>query len=334
MLRTNTLGALAAAAGALVAVGLLTLMMLVVEVRPAEAGFPGQNGRIAFLSTGTIEENPELNVELFTMGPNGTNRRMLTDTRNYRFSTDHPAWSPDGTQIAFSGTRNISKYGWDKDIFTIRPRATSGTRVTRLADNADGELEPAWSPDGKKVIYVGSGGNFQLWVMNADGTGQTQLTNGARGPRTPAWSPDGTKIAFTQVLDNGSWELYVMNADGTGQRRFSDVFPVPEFCYRYDPDWSPDGKEIAFTYQCAGLATYAMSADGTAQRKVSVGSGHALDPTWSPDGRKIAYLCPGVGDNYDVCTMNADGTGQITNLTNSLAGEQAPSWGPKPTLSR
>lgn len=113
-------------------------------------------------------KNPVLNVEHFTMRPDGTHRKMVTHVGTTRAWHDFPAWSPDGTQIAFSSARGGAKHGWDEDIFTIRPRATIGPRVTRLTDNAYTDTHPTWSPDGKKVVFVSTrSGNAEIGVMNA-----------------------------------------------------------------------------------------------------------------------------------------------------------------------
>ena len=80
----------------------------------------------------------------------------------------------------------------------------------------------AWSPDGRKIAFVGGGGKSEIYVINADGSGQRRLTRTAGYEFGPAWSPDGRKIAFSRG-PNGDHQVYVMNADGSGQRRLTGL---------------------------------------------------------------------------------------------------------------
>jgi TolB protein len=86
------------------------------------------------------------------------------------------------------------------------------------------ETYPAWSPDGKKIVFQSNEAiEFQIYVMNADGTGRVCLTNITADNKYPAWSPDGTKIVFYSKRDcmNDNGEIYIMNADGTNQVRIT-----------------------------------------------------------------------------------------------------------------
>jgi Tol biopolymer transport system component len=126
MTKTNHWGTLAAAAGTLVAVGLLLLMMVVVEAGPAEATFPGKNGRIAFVRDGVLDSH------IFTINPDGSGLAKIS-TRPW-FDLD-PAWSPDGKKIAY-----VAISGSNSEIYTIN--ATGGTPVQVTYNHTD-----AWGPD-------------------------------------------------------------------------------------------------------------------------------------------------------------------------------------------
>jgi Tol biopolymer transport system component len=131
-----------------------------------------------------------------------------------------PAWSPDGTRIAFTV---------GLDIFVMK---ADGTGRTNLTNDLSGTRRcgrgycppdgPAWSPDGTKIAFRSNRtGVYDLYVMNADGSGVTVLTADSATEGRPAWSPDGTKIAFSSDRD-GNNEIYVMNADGSGVVRLTD----------------------------------------------------------------------------------------------------------------
>jgi hypothetical protein len=137
-----------------------------------------------------------------------------TNLTNNLTSDLTPAWSPDGSQIAFSSLRT------DWPNYEIYVMNADGTGQTRLTHNFAWDSSPAWSPDGLQIAFESSRdsaqgtGREEIYVMNADGTGQTNLTNNPlSAERYPTWSPDGSQIAFASNRD-GYFEIYVMDADG------------------------------------------------------------------------------------------------------------------------
>ena len=166
------------------------------DVRPAWS----YNGtQIVFAS----DRNSAAGVyDIFVMNANGTNQVNITNTPTIK--EDYPAWSPDGSVIAFS--RN-------GDIHTMTP---AGTNLRRLTTGAGDEIEPDWSPDSRQLVYrTGMATNDEIWRMNSNGTGQTNLTNnGSLVDEAPVWSPSGDKIAFIRDAFRNA-EVYTMNTDGT-----------------------------------------------------------------------------------------------------------------------
>ncbi len=105
----------------------------------------------------------------------------------------NPAWSPDGTRIAFMVRGNDRGGG---PIFVMN---ADGSGVTRLTNSRWGlaSFAPLWSPDGTRIAFVTYGGNgSEIHVVNADGSGETQLTDNTASDLWPVWSPDGSRIAF------------------------------------------------------------------------------------------------------------------------------------------
>lgn len=137
---------------------------------------------------------------------------------------DHvdPAWSPDGSKIAFS--REAPAGSDQYDLFTIQPNGKGMTRLTNTPGR--NEFHPAWSPDGTKITFDNrTGGRIpvhgpppagvarEIWVMNANGGGVKKLTDNQQGDILPWFSPDGTQIYFSRYSGT-SWDIMVMPAAG------------------------------------------------------------------------------------------------------------------------
>jgi Tol biopolymer transport system component len=140
-----------------------------------------------------------------------------------------PAWSPDGSKIAFGWQKSATSVGLSVlDVASGRPEA--------LVKDIPCD-EPAWAPDGSKIAFQGAG---QLWVIPAEGGDRTPLTERGARARAPAWLPDGTRIAY-QAWSDGQWDLFVVSADGGESQRLTDD-PAHDFA----PLWFPDGQRILF----------------------------------------------------------------------------------------
>ena len=114
-----------------------------------------------------------------------------------------PAWSPNGTKIAFMSSRD-----GDENIYVMD---SNGTNQIRITPNTSNETHPVWSPDGLKIAFRSDrDGNFEIYTMNADGTGQTRLTSKTtwQTDMYAAWSPDGSKIAFMSDRTRRSGDLH------------------------------------------------------------------------------------------------------------------------------
>ena len=215
--------------------------------------------------------------QIYVMNSDGSNVGQLTFPNPARDSITghvkdttsnyHPAWSPDGTKIAFGSTRDTNP-----EIYVMDP---NGFNVVRLTNNPAADGQPAWSPDGSKIAFVSDrDGNAEIYVMNAtDGSGLVNLTNDPGSDYAPAWSPDGTKIAF-QSDRQTDFAVWVMNADGSNPTRLTDP-TTPAGA----PSWSPDSTRIA--YEQAG-DLWVMNVDGS--RKIRITSGFWSDglPRWRP----------------------------------------------------
>jgi Tol biopolymer transport system component len=140
------LGALAAA-GTLVGVGLLLLIMLMVEARPAEATFPGQNGKIAY----TLDPGDDEKFDIYTINPDGGGSRVQV-TNNTTRHESHPSYSPDGKKIVY-----YAFDGNDLEPYTInvggggRRGVLPQNKPVQLTNNTRDDFEPSW---GKSVDLI------------------------------------------------------------------------------------------------------------------------------------------------------------------------------------
>jgi Tol biopolymer transport system component len=253
---------------------------------------------------------------IFAVSTSGDDERRLTDTDvdastpEGLFFQIEPAWSPDGTTIAFASKRsgNFDLYAMNAD--------GSGTR--QLTSTKDDDVQPDWSPDGKRIVFT-RGSPGRLFVMDADGAGAHRVTKEEVDETEPAWSPDGRWIAYSRREPGSSIrELWLVRPDGSERRQLTKLGGVAQ-----GPSWSRDGRRIAFSANVdKGFDIYTVGADGKGVSLVTSGD-DSFEPAWSPDGKTIAFSEAGAVVTIDVAN------GEEETLTDADNNDSSPTWKPE-----
>lgn len=269
---------------------------------PAQAAFPGANGKIAFSSIRTG------NSDIYTINPDGSGLTQLT---NDPAPEVDPAWSADGKRIAFS--RRLPNA---TDEINVMDADGSNRRL--VYDQTEYPGRPAWSPDGSELAMYG------IYVIPADGPCcQRRLVSPELdySNRDPAWSPDGNKIAYANLHRTGRYDIYVVNlTDG------SDVNLTPGPEYETMSNWSPDGRFIAIGDEFGSLGIRVMSAEG-GNLSVIPGTENDDQPAYSPDGtRLVASTWIFAAQHTQLVTYRRDGSGRT--LIPGTERAEGPDWQP------
>lgn len=324
-------------------------------------------GRIAF-----VRSNPEAGKNnLFVVNPDSTNQQQLTSD----IHIDQAIWSPDGKYLAAQGTLEGSATG------IIRVEVGPDNKPVQILNltaniQADSVL-PAWSPDGSRIAFQSKrdGGDYQVFVMNADGSNQRRVSDGNGSAKHASWSPDGKNIAYVAGgTGSASSDVYMVPAVGGTPAAITQIGAVLTY-----PIWTHDGKAIVFTVgagdrdqaidvvpveggtartiveqgaiksvqisptedklvyhrvltelQQGGSDIFTVPVAGGTPTLVTPLSSNDYNASWSPDGNKLTWASSRLtaqGNDYKIVVANADGS-EVVVVSSGPGSDYAPQWAP------
>lgn len=246
--------------------GLIVLWGLVPAVSLAKDDAP----RLLFVEM--VGGNAEILLKVEGRDPENLTNHPALDT--------FPAWSPDGSRIAFASNRDNAT-----NIYVMNADGTEVTKVTDVTAKDKAYCQcPSWSPDGESIAYQRRAGNeSQLYTVNMECGRVRHIADNAWDP---AWSPGGDKIAFCSLKSDG-WYLCTVEPDGA---KLTEIVPSDNKAGYVYPAWSPDGKRIAFSKPVnAAHNIRTVDPDGKNDKQVSTIGGMNSHASWSADGKRIYY---------------------------------------------
>ncbi|OFZ22388.1 MAG: hypothetical protein A2X94_00020 [Bdellovibrionales bacterium GWB1_55_8] len=283
------------------------------NVVEALTGLPG-----IFLTKIAMSCDRTKKKEIYMMNFDGTEVKQVTHHRSIAFA---PAWSPDGTKIAYSVYTRHSNNVKNIDLYEL----DLAKQTFKMLSNRKGiNSGAAYSPDGKQIAMTMSFlGNPDVFTLDPATKTVTRITKSFGFDVDPAWSPDGKSISFVSSR-TGQPMVFSTNLDGTRVQRLT-------YAGRYNatPTWSPQNNKIGFAgWIDRTFDVFIMNPDGTNIERLTKKQGGNEDPHFSPDGNFLVFSSNRTGQQ-NIYVMNVDGT-FVKRLTYGLGNCAAPKWSNPP----
>jgi WD40-like Beta Propeller Repeat len=294
----------------------LAIALSSIAVAPVvHAAFPGQNGRIAYVTTAGDHR------AIYTVDARGTDPQPMIDLGGGRDAIN-PSWSWDGQSIAFAGQTSP---GGPFAIYVANADGSAPPRQVTTPPVSD--TDPTWEPYGTQIAFTrGLDGDASVIAILTLSTEAVATLPVPGVSVEPSWSPDGRSIAFANKAPTAScrqtpcrFEIFEATPDGQTVRRVRSEYNSD----LHHPDWSPDGSLIvallsldeAPIYGPSGVFLY-DSATGERLYQVGLCGSIVAEPSFSPDGQWVVFTRTQVDiDTYEpgepnLCAIRTDRTDQ------------------------
>jgi TolB protein len=314
----------------------LSLIGISAGAAPAQATFPGVPGPLVYPRT-SFSESASDGGGLFTHGPrlSQKSQQLTTDPDDQA-----PSFSADGRLIAFASDHDSTSSA-GTHIYVMD---ADGSGLRQLTSGSAFDSDPAFSPDGERLVFdrrTGGSGTSRIYAVGVDGSGLHALTDGSSGAWDPVFTPNGRRIVYVGNGDSDARtdrsDIWAMGPTGADQRVLIDGVRDES-----EPDVSPNGRAIVFASNRFHESNiYVARANGKHVRAVTHNKGDCfrgtcyVSPAWAPDGKHIAAL--GLGRyKSDLEVMRPDGS-QRREFDSGGTEEEgygshvgAPAWGVVP----
>ncbi|SEG11936.1 S41 family peptidase [Parabacteroides chinchillae] len=298
--------------------------------------FHGEDRNPVWSADGNIfyylsEKNGSFNI--YKADISGKNEKQLTN------HTTHP--------VRFLSVDNNGTlcYGYDGEIYTVKEGAQpQKVNVQIISDKVESDLisrllsegatDIAVSPNGKEVAFIVHG---DVYVTSVDYETTRQVTNTPQQERDLDFSPDGRSLVYSAEREN-TWGIYQTSLVRKDDKYFTYAPEIKEEPLvvtnetSFQPMYSPDGKEVSFledrtTLRVINLNTKQVRTVLDGKFNYSYADGDQ-QYQWSPDSRWfiVKYISVGGWNNSDIALVKADGSGEVTNLTESGYNDANAKW--------
>lgn len=304
----------------------LSALLALLAAAPAQATYPGQNGKIYFHAC-----NIGCGYDIYAVNADGTGLENVTDVVTEGEDPPQVAFEPsvsaDGSRMAFGVDSQATAEIWIMN--------TDGTAAHQLTDDNLLDQHPAISPDGSRVVWnqwspFPEYTDRDIWTMNADGSGQELFFNGSGEDYFSEFTPDGQTVVMSS--ETGDMDIRKVPAATTSPPlTVATAVAADDELLESEPSVSPDGSTVAFTQTPKTMSfgpfdIYSVGIDGGPTKPLFATSASETSPAYSPDGTKIVFNRDGVA-----MIGNADGSGIPVPLDiGPLNSPGAFDWAPLP----